>query len=124
MVVEDDRDIRELVALVLRVRGWSVETACNGHEALMHLRNGLRPSLVILDMMMPGMDGAQFLAAVRGDAELAGLCVVVMSGDPDALDRVGNLTVDGFMRKPVNLADLLALVTRVCGAVPQAEAPP
>jgi len=112
------------VALVLRVRGWSVETASNGHEALARLRDGLRPSLVLLDMMMPGMDGAQFLAAVRGDVELAGLCVVLVSGDPFALERVGKLTVDGFMRKPVNLADLLALVTRVCGAVPRAEAPP
>jgi two-component system response regulator MprA len=124
LVVEDDPDIRELMALVLRVRGWGVETAAGGREALMRLRCGLRPALIILDMLMPEMDGAQFLAAVRGDAQLARLSVVLLSGDPSALDRVVDLGVDGFLRKPVNVSDLVGVVARMCGAGPEVEPPP
>ncbi len=80
LVVEDDEDIRETVAELLRAEGYSVATAGNGAEAIAYLRTNRKPCLMILDLMMPVMDGWAVLATLRDDPELApALPVVVMS---------------------------------------------
>ena len=83
LVVEDDVAIREQVRELLEAEGLSVAEAGHGQEALTALRDGLQPSLVLLDLMMPVMDGWSLLEALQADAAWRGLPVLVASASPD-----------------------------------------
>jgi CheY-like chemotaxis protein len=108
LVVDDDSDIRELLQEVLRSEGYGVIAAENGRVALEHLRSGAPlPALVILDLMMPVMNGWELLDQLRADPELRALAVMVISGSgtpmPDGARRL--------LRKPFEMRRLLDLVT-------------
>jgi CheY-like chemotaxis protein len=125
LVVEDDQDIREVVALALDAMGYSAVLAADGLEAIDLLSSGLRPSLILLDMMMPRMDGEAFLAAVRKNAETANIPIVLVSGHHAVRQRAAELHASGCLVKPIELDDLAAIVDRfVRGArtEPQREA--
>ena len=107
LVVDDDSDIREAVAEVLAGEGYEVLGAGDGEEALTKCR-AFHPSLVLLDLMMPGMNGWEFRAAQKRDPELADIPVVVLS----ALEQKVAIDAEGFVRKPFELDELLALVRR------------
>lgn len=79
LVVEDDSDIRETLQQVLELEGYRVATAANGHEGLAALETGERPSLILLDLMMPVMSGAEMLDHLRTDERLADIPVVVVT---------------------------------------------
>jgi CheY-like chemotaxis protein len=114
LVVEDDPEIRESLCDVLGDRGYRVVAAANGQEALERLHESERPSLILLDLMMPVMDGAEFLAVLRNDPALATLPVVIVS----AWSKEAGLLreqVEGIVKKPVSLRDLLETVARFCG---------
>src|SRR5579884_226453 len=84
LVVEDDANQRALLAGLLRVKGCDCDTAADGHDALSYLKSNERPDVVLLDMIMPGLDGPQTLAAIRAEPRLAGLKVFAVSGtSPD-----------------------------------------
>ena len=106
LVVDDDPDIRECLTEVLSDEGYEVRTAANGVEALEFLRqNAETPCLVLLDLMMPIMNGFQVLEALEKNHVLARIPVVVVSASHTSPDpRVSHL------RKPVNLNSLLELV--------------
>jgi CheY-like chemotaxis protein len=108
LVVDDDPDIREVVALVLEDEGFSVETAANGAEALEKMRAN-PPCGILLDMMMPVMDGAQFLRAWGLEAPSRRVPVVVMSANRKAADAL-TLGASDFIAKPFDVDDLLQLV--------------
>jgi CheY-like chemotaxis protein len=115
LVVEDDAAIREALADVLEGEGFEVVTAEHGKEALERLRSMPRPCLVLLDLMMPVMDGPAFLAELRRDDVLATLPVVIVSAWPaDAAKLDGES--QGFIKKPVSLEALLEVVHRHCAA--------
>ncbi len=104
MVVDDDADIRDMLAEVLEAEGYRVICAADGEEALRVLRQGPPyPSLILLDLMMPGMDGWEFRALQAKDPALAGIPVIVLTADgkPAPIDAAGHLT------KPVPLQALL-----------------
>lgn len=113
LIVDDDRDVREAVREVLQDNGYDVREAGNGKEALDLLRGKLvRPCVILLDIMMPVMDGWQFREAQRNDPSLSEIPVVVLSAggeptgeSPHPLD---------FLRKPVQLPPLLEAVARHC----------
>jgi CheY-like chemotaxis protein len=107
MIVEDDDDIRAMMALVLEVGGFEVIEASNGVEALRLLREGPLPALVLLDLMMPGLNGADVLTRIRHDPRLAHLAVVVVSGDSNAHRLARNHGADACLFKPVDAAKLL-----------------
>jgi CheY-like chemotaxis protein len=110
MVVEDDDRIRETLRDLLQIEGYEVSTAANGREALDQLSIA-QPDLILLDMLMPTMDGAEFLAAMRRDRELAGIPVTVLSAS-----RIEPcVAMAPCLRKPFDLDDLLAHVRRYCG---------
>lgn len=110
LVVDDDRDSREAMAEALSLEGYSVTTAANGAEALAHLRTGYRPHAILLDLMMPGVDGWDFRTEQKRDATLAKIPVIVISG-------VGKLVdVEYLLRKPIELAELRALLRRITGS--------
>lgn len=112
LVVEDDEDLRDVLATLLRESGYSVLIAKNGEEALQRLRSGTcRPCVILLDLWMPVMDGWQFREEQRKDASLAAIPVVALSGDVEAraLDATAHLS------KPVQLLPLVSTVARFCG---------
>ena len=114
MIVDDDLDIGVTMQLVLETYGYRVITASDGAEALAKLQAGERPGLIILDLMMPGMDGQQFREAQLGNSALAEIPVVVLSGDYRLDERAAEMGVEG-LRKPIPLPKLLAKIEQFCG---------
>ena len=113
LIVEDDLDVREALTQVLEFEGYSVVGATNGQEALDRLRAGEQPSLILLDLMMPVMDGLQFRAAQVRDPSLAHIPVIVISADGKVDQKVAALGVAGYMKKPLDVDSLLAMIARV-----------
>jgi CheY-like chemotaxis protein len=79
LVVDDDADLRETLQLVLDDSGYGVTAVANGQAALDRLKAGARPSLILLDLMMPEMNGWQFLERAQADAVLDAIPVVIMT---------------------------------------------
>jgi CheY-like chemotaxis protein len=110
LVVDDDRAIADIIASFLREEGYSVVVAHNGKEALEHAKVAL-VDLILLDMKMPVMDGWAFAAAYRNEAGWHAP-IVVMTAAHDTRQRANEIAADGFIAKPFDLDDLLALVRR------------
>ena len=108
LLVEDDASARESICELLAHRGYEVQTAGDGRDALNHLFDERQPDLMILDMKLPVMDGRQLLAVTRAYHRLASIPVLVLSAyavppiDPDSVAVV--------MRKPFDPEDLLVNV--------------
>lgn len=113
LVVDDDPDIRETLAELLQEEGYAVTSAAHGAEALSALRTDPRPGLILLDLMMPIMDGWQFRAEQKKDPELASIPVVVISATGRD-EFVSSLGAAQFLKKPINLEQLLAAVEQHC----------
>jgi CheY-like chemotaxis protein len=113
LVVEDDDDLREVLCRVLSDEGYETRSAINGQDALALLREDPLPGLILLDLMMPIMNGWQFRAVQEADARLAAVPVVVMT----AAARLDDAAIAGtdFVRKPVRIEDLLERVRRHIG---------
>lgn len=115
LVVEDDRDVRESILEVLEDNAYVARGARNGFDALEQLtRDGLRPCLILLDVMMPVMDGWQFRAAQRENPALAAIPVVVLTAHTNARQAAEQMQAAGFLKKPVRLEALLSTVERFC----------
>jgi CheY-like chemotaxis protein len=115
MIVEDDIDVREMLAEIVAEGGYRALSAANGREALDTLRaTPARPCLILLDMMMPVMDGRQFRAAQATDPELGDIPVVVLSAQVDVRETASTLKAAGFLEKPVDLHALLAVIAQHC----------
>ena len=113
LVVDDDPDIRETLAELLQEEGYAVSSAAHGGEALSALRTDPRPDLILLDLMMPIMDGWQFRAEQKKDPELASIPVVIISATGRD-EFVSSLGAAQFLKKPINLEQLLAAVEQHC----------
>jgi CheY-like chemotaxis protein len=107
LVVDDDPDLLEVVRFALEGEGFGVETAENGEKALAHLRTGLRPALVLLDLMMPGMNGWTFLDELAKTPALKPVPVVVLSAAERMEVPAGAVA---FARKPIDLGSLLDVI--------------
>ena len=116
LIVEDDPDIRETIAQVLEEEGYPSEVASNGKEALAKLSENARFGLILLDLMMPVMDGWQFRAAMQRDPNMSGIPVVVISADGDVQRKASSIKASGYVRKPVAIHQLLAVVEHYCKA--------
>jgi CheY-like chemotaxis protein len=110
LIVDDDEDLRESVQMILEARGFSVAVAANGRVALERIQNGTRPSLILLDLMMPEMNGWQFLERVRRDASLGSIPIVIMTAHRSR-DLPG-VAPDDVLHKPFDASELLAIVTK------------
>lgn len=108
LVVDDDPAIRGLVAEALRVEGYVVDVAAHGREALDAMRAN-RPTTVVLDLMMPIMDGFAFLEACQKE-HLSDVPIVVISAVQDLLRRVHEMPVNACIAKPFDLDDLVRTV--------------
>lgn len=120
LVVDDDHEIRETMIEVLEDNGCEVVGARDGLEALTQLRDPAdRWGIVLLDLMMPNMDGRQFREEQLRDPQLSAIPVVLVSARTDVDSVAEELQVVGHVTKPVRLADLVNLVRTHCpGALP------
>lgn len=119
LVVEDDDDARTIVVELLRTEGYEVREAQSGEIALQVLSElEKQPCLILLDWMMPAMDGRMFLNALGASHKLASLPVVVITAGN--LDRAAGAR--RVFKKPISLGLLLALVKDYCKADPEAQA--
>jgi DNA-binding response OmpR family regulator len=118
LVVDDEDDILHFLELVLREKGYDVATASGGHEALTKAQLE-QPNLILLDIMMPQMDGWEVLKLLRVDEETADIPVAMLSARTEAKDRVQGLqegAID-YICKPFSLQDLLVKIETIFNQV-------
>ena len=113
LLVEDDRSIREVLRGILEEEGYAVTTAENGRRALEHLRSGVVPDLIVLDLRMPIMDGWQFRAAQKADPVLAAIPVLAISADGSA--KAAAIDAAAYLRKPLSTSALVSEIRRILG---------
>jgi CheY-like chemotaxis protein len=112
LIVEDDADLREMMAQLLSLEGFQSAAVANGREALEYLHQSESPNVILLDLMMPVMDGWEFRRLQQADPDLARVPVIVLS----ALDqsRTGDVNASAFLKKPLDFDRLLQLVRSYC----------
>ena len=112
LIVEDDPDIAELVSHALRRAGHDTEVLDSGARAAAHARAS-RPDLVVLDLMLPGLDGMAVCRALRQDPSTAAIPILVLTARADEADRVGGLEqgADDYVTKPFSPRELVARVS-------------
>ncbi len=112
LVVEDDEDLRSAIVDVLRDKGIKVAEAGDGLDALVWLHAHERPRMILLDLMMPRMDGIQFRTAQLAEPELASVPVVIMTASTAHQKLLDDAHVDEVIHKPVSVATLLSVTGR------------
>jgi len=110
LIIDDDSDSREALAELLTDQGYVVSAAANGAEGLVYLRSGKRAHVILLDLMMPDVDGWDFRVEQKRDPALAAIPVVVISGAGKLLDA------EYALRKPLDVQALLALLREILDA--------
>jgi CheY-like chemotaxis protein len=118
LIVEDEFAIAELLAMALTDSGYRVVLAANGRQALERLSEEPPPDLVISDFMMPVLDGAGFIQAMREIEPQCDIPCIIMSSIPEDAVRARINGYAGFIRKPFRIAALVRLVTIVLAARP------
>lgn len=113
LLIEDDDELAYALHQTLEENGYRVARSANGREALAILRSGApRPSVILLDLMMPTMNGKEFRAEQLTDSALSGIPVVLMTGASDAETRALELKADGLLPKPLDIDLLLSTLRR------------
>lgn len=113
LVVDDDDDIRDTVVLILEVDGYQVASAADGRAALDWIDMHGPPSVILLDMMMPGMNGEELVRELRARGrDLAGIPIVILTADTRAEEKAELLGVQACLQKPVELQELEETVHR------------
>lgn len=111
-IIEDDQAIRESLGMYLEGEGYEVASAADGKEGLELLRRIPKPDLILLDLLMPVMDGWQFLGHLERDITLSSIPVVIVTA---YADRAHGIRGREIMSKPVDLDALSALAKKYCG---------
>lgn len=112
LIAEDEEHIQRLVKIVLKKKGCEVTTADDGEEALELLNEGLRPRLILLDIMMPHKDGLQVLKEVKANEETRDIPVVMLTSmtREDVVIQGIKLGAQGYIKKPFHPSDLIERV--------------
>ena len=116
LIVEDDEDLREMMAQLLTLEGFQAATVANGKEALDYLHQREKPEVILLDLMMPVMDGWEFRRKQQADRSLADVPVIVLSAIDPA--RAAKVDAEAFLKKPLDFDRLLDLVRGYCDESP------
>lgn len=114
LIIEDDIDLRESFQLILETAGYSVVEAINGQHALDMLQSstGDLPGLILLDLMMPVMDGYQFREWQRAHPTFSQIPVVVMSADGHVEEKAARIGANDFLKKPASMQQIVETVAR------------
>lgn len=115
LIIEDDADLARLEAEVLESAGYRTAIAANGYEPLNHLRTNEHPDVILLDMMMPVMDGWKFREEQQELPDVASIPVVVVTADGDARAKAASIQAAGYVVKPISIDSLLDAVEGICG---------
>jgi DNA-binding response OmpR family regulator len=110
LIIEDDEGVGPSIANLLRDEGYCVEVATSARVALDRLRTDPLPSLILLDLMMPGMDGIEFRVRQLADGRLATVPVILLSARPDVALQAKKLLIEDYLMKPMNFEELLHVV--------------
>src|SRR6185503_4662036 len=124
LVVEDDFDLRDALVPILEYEGHRVISAANGREALDQLQAMPPPSVILLDLMMPVMNGEDFRTEQLRDPRLASIPVVVLSAHPKAEEQAARMGAIGCLKKPFEVEALLDLVRQSSATRVAASAAP
>ena len=117
LVVDDDVAIREMLLSLMEDEGYAAVGVGDGQEALDYLRGAdALPQAILLDLMMPRLDGWAFYAAQQADPALAAIPVIVLSARPDGAQQVARLGQVQFLSKPIDLTRLVELLEQVAPA--------
>ena len=114
LIVEDDLDTRDMMSRFLELEGFRVRAAANGQQALEMLQESPNACVILLDLMMPVMDGWEFRRLQVADARLQRIPTIVVSAAPR--DRVREVIADAYVSKPVDMDVLLAQIVQFCAA--------
>lgn len=115
LIVDDHPDTREALALLMELRGLDAVTAGSGGEALAKLAEpDLRPCVVLLDINMPDVDGWEVRERMRADPGLAEVPVVLLTGNYIDVERARLLGISGYLRKPIDVQQILGAVEQHC----------
>lgn len=112
LVVEDDTSIRELLVELLESEGYVVSSAVNGLEGIKYLQSQQTPDLILIDLMMPVMDGYSFRSEQLKNSKWASIPTVVMSAEANAKEKMKNFNITAFLSKPVELDTILKTVAQ------------
>jgi DNA-binding response OmpR family regulator len=114
LVVEDEPDIRNLVVLHLEREGFRCRTVANGADALREAKRAI-PALVVLDLLLPGMDGLEVCRRLRADESTGGVPIIMLTAKTDEVDRVVGLELgaDDYLGKPFSPKELVARIRAV-----------
>lgn len=114
-IIDDSREIRDLVGRLYQTEGYKVELAADGQEALQKLRQtDTLPSVILLDLMMPIMDGYQVCMEIAKDARLSSVPVLIMSADANAEEKAKKVGAKGWLKKPVAVDTYIAVAEKFC----------
>lgn len=112
LVIEDDTSIRELLVELLESEGYEVTSAVNGLEGLKFLQSKSQPDLILIDLMMPVMDGYSFRTEQLKNGEWSKIPTVVMSAEANAKEKMKSFSITAFLSKPVELDTILRTVSQ------------
>lgn len=112
LIVEDDRDLRETLREALELEGYAAVSVENGRAALRHLANGAKPCMILLDLMMPVMDGWAFRQELLKDPSLAAIPVIVMTASTAA--RASTVASQAILYKPLHMGRVIDVVQEYC----------
>ena len=114
LIIEDDVDTRDMLARFLELEGYTVHAAANGRQALEMLEKDASASVIVLDLMMPVMDGWEFRRRQIEDAHLRNIPTIVVSAA--GRERLSKISADAYLSKPVDMDELLEQVSQYCSA--------
>lgn len=112
LIIEDDNSIRELLVELLQSEGYEVASAVNGLEGLKYLQTQINPDLILVDLMMPVMDGYAFRTEQMKNPAWNKIPVVVMSAEANAKEKMKSFDITAFLAKPVELDTILNTVQK------------
>ncbi len=112
LLVEDDAELRQSLCDLLQDAGFEVECAENGRVALTYLEDSVAPCVVLLDLMMPVMNGWEFREAQSRNEKISGIPVVILTADGRADLKAETLGAVGYLRKPIQVDRLLGLLAQ------------
>lgn len=112
LVVEDDKDLRDTLCEALELEGYFAISVENGQAALKHLATGARPCVILLDLMMPVMDGWTFRQEMMKDESLASIPVIVMTAATPA--RAAAIAAEAILYKPLHMSKVVGVVQEHC----------
>lgn len=117
LFVDDDKFLLDMYALKFSKAGYDVKTADSTDNALKMLRDGYTPDVMLVDIVMPGMDGLEYVTTVRGEKLAQGTVIIMLTnqGASDDISRAKKLGVDGYIVKATTIpSEVLSTVEKIC----------